>query len=201
VPGSQTGGLGRKLRKMRAAAGGLAVGVCGPGQVWMLRAFRLCAQASRGIVHAALYARQEQKERRSTPCSLCRSLRDASAAVLLAAARGPDVRGPICAAADAGLHCSWRERGAASYTNPNLFIAASRGFVSRIPQEPAPQTRLGASDRIDRHHQRAFSSRVLLRVMRTRRAVLRLLQPPAGRLRILVPPGATAGPIGSLSDG
>jgi hypothetical protein len=74
-----------------------------------------------------------------------------------------------------------------TYTNSNLFIAASRGFVSHIPQEPAPQTRLGASDRIDSHQQSVFSSCIVLRVMRTGCTELRLLQPPAGRLRILVP--------------
>jgi hypothetical protein len=77
------------------------------GPLWSGRWVRFVCELRPGAVLCTLLCARHAKGTLSMRCSLCRSLRDAPAAVFLAAVGGPGVRGLICAAADAGLHCSW----------------------------------------------------------------------------------------------
>jgi hypothetical protein len=127
-------------------------------RVWTLGTFRLHAQARRRIVHAALcHSTKGKRYSLQTLCCLCWLRRDDAAAVFLAAVSGSAVRGPSrCSRCEA---CTVPGEWRCWYVNSNLFIAASRGFVSRIPQEPAPQPRLGSKRHI------ASSARVVLLVL------------------------------------
>jgi hypothetical protein len=206
------GGLGRKLRKMRATAGGL-LGCVGRGldagyvssasSDQALNCARSVVSLDTGKKELSAGTVQSVQVTQRRCCSRlpCRRQR-------AGCEEGPCVRAPRCSA-DA-RPAPFLDSGGAQHTNSNLFIAASRGFVCRIPRNQLRKRILEASVGSRPRPERTLRIIRIHRAMRKGCTALRLLLPLARAVReeadcapLCRPATAwgNCGPNWSLSDG
>jgi hypothetical protein len=180
---------------MRATACGLLAYV---GPLWSGRWVRFVCELRPGAVLCTLLCARHAKGTLSMRCSLCRSLRDAPAAVFLAAVGGPGVRGPSALQLmRPALFLAWMVAVRRTRTLIYLLqLAVAVVSFLTSPQEPAPQTRLGASDRVCSHRASSRHPQSRPQSHANRLHGVAAAAASVGRLRIHVPSWASAGLIG-----